>query len=153
MCLRAGRMSAGSEPSSRYDWHGGTTLVLGLIADWREGTESLRVCQNDDAAASNCGTCEKCIRTMTALSALGRLTECSAFPNREVTAPLLHTVEAYDMFTTAHHAHWYAELVPLLAERGRPDLVTAVQHLLAYSQSKHGNDAAGRGTRQSDFHG
>lgn len=124
-----------------------------LIADWREGMVSLRVCQNDDGGASNCGTCEKCIRTMTALVALDRLTECPAFTSRDVTAELLRTIETYDMFATAHNAHWYAELVPLLTERGRVDLVTAIQHVLAYSAQKHGSDAVGHVKRQSGLYG
>jgi hypothetical protein len=114
-----------------------------LIADWPDGMKALRVCQNDDSGTSNCGTCEKCIRTMAALAALGRLSECGAFPSHDVTAGLLQAIEDYDMFTTAHHAHWYAELVPALTERGRPDLVAGIQRLLSYSARKYGGHSMG----------
>lgn len=40
----------------------------------------LRVCWEKDEGTYNCGRCEKCLRTMTSLHALGVLAECETFP-------------------------------------------------------------------------
>jgi len=107
-----------------------------LIAEWPVALENLRVCQGDSAGMGNCGTCEKCIRTMTALAALGKLEDCAAFPERTMTPELLRTVEVYDMFQSPYTSHWYRELLPLLAARGRLDLVSAVEDLMVYDARK-----------------
>lgn len=41
----------------------------------------LRVCWEKDEGTYNCGRCEKCLRTMTSLHALGVLAECRTFPD------------------------------------------------------------------------
>ena len=90
---------------------------------------------------------------MTALAALDRLTECAAFLVVTSQPNCCARLKTHDMFTTAHNAYWYAEVVPLLTERGRGDLVTAIQHLLTYSTRKHGRDATSHLKQLSGFHG
>src|SRR5262249_53906069 len=54
---------------------------------------TLIVCQNlPPPPFLNCGVCEKCVRTMTALEAVGRLESTCAFPFREVTATMIRDV-------------------------------------------------------------
>ncbi|MFC1715266.1 hypothetical protein ACFL6S_16475 [Candidatus Poribacteria bacterium] len=99
-----------------------------LVADWPVGLQNILVCTQSKQSfeIKNCGKCEKCIRTMMALEALGKLKESPAFPIDEVTPELLYTLEEYNM----RYSFWYhRSLVPLLKERGRHDLVEAIEHL------------------------
>ena len=101
-----------------------------LVADWPAARASIRVCQRSPNWPGNCGTCEKCIRTMTALVALGRLADCPAFPADDVAPALIATIEEYDM-VTANYFTVYNELVEPLREIGRDDLVDAIDtHVL-----------------------
>jgi hypothetical protein len=108
-----------------------------LVADWPVGLQNIRVCQNDDSGASNCGQCEKCVRTMTTLVALGKLEHSAAFPLDDVTPELLGFVEEQRMIHSPFQAQWYRELIPLLVSRGRGDLVVAIERMLRpYSQEQ-----------------
>ncbi|HUG13229.1 MAG TPA: hypothetical protein VMM36_19585 [Opitutaceae bacterium] len=42
-----------------------------LLGNWREGVESLRVCWEGPMTGSNCGVCEKCVRTRLELLVCG----------------------------------------------------------------------------------
>jgi hypothetical protein len=106
-----------------------------LVAAWPEGLRHLRVCQEDDQA-TNCGGCEKCIRTMAALTALGALDGSGAFPVDELTPRLLGTVEEYEMLHSTHQVAWYRELIGPLGARGRGDLVAVIRRLEADCTSK-----------------
>lgn len=50
------------------------------LADWPLALRYLRVCWGRIEGSYNCCRCEKCLRTMTALHALGKLQEAAAFP-------------------------------------------------------------------------
>jgi hypothetical protein len=103
-----------------------------LIADWPAGLQNILVCQGKDGGATNCGGCEKCIRTMTALLALGNLENCRSFPRNDVTPELLRTVREYEMIYNQSQVGYYRELVPALKARGRLDLVTEIENLLKW---------------------
>jgi hypothetical protein len=110
-----------------------------LVAEWPIGLQNILVCQGQNTGRTNCGTCDKCIRTMTALLALGKLGDCRSFPTDDVSPELLSTVEEYDMIYTKYQANCYRELVPILAERGRDDLVRVIQQFLrSYAQKRPG---------------
>src|SRR5439155_23473995 len=85
-----------------------------LVADWPIALQNIRVCQNDSSGNTNCGTCEKCIRTMTALAALGKLKDCRSFPGDDVFPELLHSVQQYHMIHNEYEANWYREILPAL---------------------------------------
>jgi uncharacterized SAM-binding protein YcdF (DUF218 family) len=53
---------------------------LRLLAGSEAARRSLRVCWTNDGGAYNCGHCEKCLRTMLALAALGELDRFTTFP-------------------------------------------------------------------------
>ncbi|MBM3957832.1 MAG: hypothetical protein FJ313_07260 [Gemmatimonadetes bacterium] len=79
---------------------------VALLAEWPVALQNLLVCQGNDSGATNCGACEKCLRTMTALVAVGKLAECGAFPIDDVPPELLATVIDYGMVRsrdTAEH--------------------------------------------------
>jgi len=52
------------------------------IAQYEIALKKLRVCWENKENAYNCGVCEKCIRTMISLSAIGALDNCSAFKSK-----------------------------------------------------------------------
>lgn len=52
-----------------------------LISKSEIAMNTLRVCWKNSAAAYNCGECEKCVRTMINLKAVGALKRCSVFPD------------------------------------------------------------------------
>ncbi len=62
------------------------------IASWPEGMSVLEVCLHHDAprpGVVNCGRCEKCMRTMLELRAVGRLDAAITFPDRALLADRL----------------------------------------------------------------
>ena len=101
-----------------------------IVADWAPGLHRLRVCQKDRTGAANCGTCEKCIRTMTALVALRKLSGCRAFPRDDVTPALIATLGRYRMLKTVYDASWYRQMMPALEAAGRTDLARAIEQAL-----------------------
>jgi hypothetical protein len=102
-----------------------------LVADWPAGLDNIRVCVHEGRGTTNCGTCEKCIRTMLTLVALGKLHESAAFEEDDVDRDLLQTVIQYRMIWVSNLADGYADLIPLLEGRGRHDLVAGVHAILA----------------------
>lgn len=54
---------------------------IAAIARDRQALGWLRVCYKNPDQAYNCGTCEKCVRTMLPLKALGVLEQAATFPN------------------------------------------------------------------------
>lgn len=93
-----------------------------IVAEWEEGLSVLRSCFYERIPPHgriNCGECEKCVRTMLALVALGKLDRAPTFPADEVTASMLDPVRIEDRVGL----HYYAECVDALIARGRDDLV------------------------------
>lgn len=102
-----------------------------LVADWGVPLQHIRVCNQYKryrAGLLNCGECEKCIRTMLTLLALGVLDQTSCFPNQHVSEELvLKKANIHDDYVES----CYRELVGPLAEKGRHDLARAVEHRIA----------------------
>ncbi len=98
---------------------------LRVLTDWPSALQNLRVCTANAPGLLNCGRCEKCIRTMTALLALGRLHEASAFATRDVDAALFDTI----LMRSTFPLEYYQECIEPLRRQGRVDLVRAIQHL------------------------
>jgi hypothetical protein len=96
-----------------------------FIADWDFALKRLRVCNNTTRVRSealNCGKCEKCIRTMLGLLALGVLHKVQVFPTHDVSADLVRSVRLNHVSVRSYH-----ELLAPLAEKGRKDLVSAIK--------------------------
>ena len=98
------------------------------VADWDAGLHNLRVCFGNPVEDLNCGRCEKCLRTMTALLALGKLHDCRAFPTRDVTPAMLGDLGMSSNYTLA----CYEELVSPLRELGREDLAEIIERKCRY---------------------
>jgi hypothetical protein len=102
-----------------------------LVAQWPAGLRNIRVCPKGGNWSDNCGTCEKCIRTMTTLVCLGALDMAASFPDRDVTPELLATISEHAMLPTPAYALVYVPLIEPLRARGRGDLADAlIAHVL-----------------------
>ena len=97
-----------------------------IVADWPAAFNNFRVCLANVPDRLNCGRCEKCVRTMTELTAIGRLQDTRAFEEDTVTPAHFDgfdiTIRGRDLF--------YRELLEPLAAQGRQDLVATIQEKL-----------------------
>ena len=110
-----------------------------LIAEWPVGLQNIQVCTGQNSENTNCGACEKCIRTMTALVALGKLKGCQSFPLNDVSADIINTVDEYNMIYADNQAYYYKEMIPYLEEQKRYDLVAAINKVCnSYEKKKTG---------------
>lgn len=98
-----------------------------LLADWEIALQHIRVCNQQKLYTRdllNCGRCEKCIRTMLALTAVGALEKTRAFSTtcltpEQVSSTLSKLDHMYD--------YYYGEMLPALMDRGRADLARVVE--------------------------
>ena len=97
-----------------------------LMADWDAALQNVRVCTSNTPGMLNCGKCEKCVRTMTELLAIGKLDRAHAFPANDVSAELLASTDIADAADA-----FYSELIPPLTAIGRLDLVKVIENRLA----------------------
>jgi len=74
----------------------------------------------------NCGECEKCVRTMAALVALGRLADTHSFRHPDVTPGMIREIHV-----TSYEIGFWEEILEPLARRDRGDLVRAIDAKLA----------------------
>jgi hypothetical protein len=96
---------------------------LEAIARKPEVLRNLVVCLAFPTAPQiNCGECEKCLRTMTALVALGKLEDARLFPARGVTPELLRRARLDELTEV-----YWDDFLPLLEQRGRTDLLDAIR--------------------------
>ena len=100
---------------------------LRVVADWDVAFQHFRVCLANVPDRLNCGKCEKCIRTMTALVAIGALDKTEAFIENDVTPEQLAQFD----ITIRHRESFYRELLSPLKKQGRDDLVYAIKKMLA----------------------
>jgi hypothetical protein len=98
-----------------------------IVADWPVGLDHVNVCVSPEAVGENCGRCEKCLRTMLALTALGKLNATAAFPRRDLRAEDLTDLE----IGNAYQASCYRDLLLPLRDRGRSDLAAVLERKLA----------------------
>ncbi len=94
-----------------------------LISGWDAALDNLRVCTMNPPGRLNCGRCEKCLRTMLELLALGVLERTSLFGAHDVLPEMLKDLHLTERYQDA----WYSELVLPLSALGRLDLVNVIQ--------------------------
>lgn len=75
---------------------------LRFIADYPLAMKSLRVCWKNTGEAYNCCRCEKCLRTMLNLQALGALARCPAFEQALELKRVRWMKEAHPGFIKLH---------------------------------------------------
>ena len=136
-----------------------------LIADQPEALRTLRSCYDAfrPQSALNCGECEKCLRTMTALLIHGRLDQCPTYSLDDLSPKDLEILDphilapagasrkqtlkcAYKAISDANRYFWY-EMAVALREMGRDDLAAVVDRKLV----EHERDAAWQ--REEDLRG
>lgn len=102
-----------------------------LVADWDVALDNLRVCNLIDyyrPGMLNCGKCPKCVKTMLTLLAVGKIGQSRSFPAQDVSPEqILKFAQIYDSYTESS----YRELIPLLSDKGRHDLVNAIESKVA----------------------
>jgi hypothetical protein len=104
-----------------------------LVAGWDVGLQNIRVCPVNWPGV-NCGKCEKCLRTMLALAAVGALDRCSSFDGSLLTQASARGIQ----IVGDNQAAFYAELIDPLRAVGRKDLADAVEFVLATYRGETG---------------
>ncbi len=99
---------------------------LRIVARWQVALDNMRVCLANVAEHLNCGRCEKCVRTMCGLEAIGALEKCRAFTANRVDPDLF---DAFDI-TIRHRQPFYEELLESLEARGSWELVARIRREL-----------------------
>jgi len=99
---------------------------LRIVAEWDVAFQNFRVCLANVPDRLNCGRCEKCVRTMAGLAALGLLDKTRAFQGDDLTP------EHFSGFsiTIRTREPFYRELIPHLKERGRHELAAMIEKKL-----------------------
>ena len=97
-----------------------------LVSNWDAAFQNLRVCLANVPDRLNCGRCEKCVRTMLELLAAGTLHKTGAFVEKDVKPEMLSGFS----IRIRERQSFYLEILPLLAGKGRDDLVKTIKHKL-----------------------
>jgi hypothetical protein len=122
----------------RHDGFGMSRLSkTRLVAEWDVALQNFRVCNNSAQyrmGQINCGECEKCVRTMLALEAIGALERTRAFSSQPLTSDLVQRAVTMSEFTV----HYYTELLAPLRDCGRNDLAVALEELLQRKRGEIG---------------
>ncbi len=100
---------------------------IGIVSEWDTAFQRFRVCLANVPDQLNCGRCEKCVRTMLWLEALGLLSKTRAFVENLVTPDMLKPFK----ITIRHRPPFYEELLPYLEAQQKDDLVATIRHKLA----------------------
>jgi hypothetical protein len=111
-----------------------------LIADWDVALQNLRVCNQFKRyrpGRLNCGRCEKCIRTMLALVALGKLDQTHSFPRQDIDEETVISIKHFTPDVILH----YRELIAPLEKVGRSDLARAIKFKIAECEKRQKNAA------------
>lgn len=106
-----------------------------LIAGWDVALQNIKVCA-PNFPGSNCGKCEKCIRTQLGLLAVGGLDKTSAFPLNDLSEDHIRRIspkpDSPDRWSVQAT---YLQMIPPLKEKGRHDLVRAIEDLIERSNN------------------
>ncbi len=98
-----------------------------VVAAQDVALRNLRVCTWNPETGLNCGVCEKCLRTMLELLAVGRLEDAESFPVRHVDPSLLDILN----IKRDSMAAMYRELLPPLNAAGYHSIVARLEAILA----------------------
>ena len=108
------------------DYHLSRIEKIKIVSQWDVAFQNFRVCLANVPDRLNCGKCEKCVRTMTELTALGLLDKTRAFAENEITP---EHISEFDI-TIRVRPPFYRPLIPLLRQQGRDDLACAIEKQL-----------------------
>ena len=112
--------------TQNFGWLEPRTSKVRSIAHQPDVMKTLRVCVFATEGLRNCGRCEKCLRTMIALDAVGALKNCETLPD-QVPIDLVRKLDLND----PTHLHFAEENLELLEETGaNPAVQRALQRAL-----------------------
>lgn len=97
-----------------------------IVAEWPDGLAVVRTCfyrTIPEPGHINCGQCEKCIRTMLTLLALGKLEGAGAFPFDDLTPEHIEPL----LIERDQDIMYYEQIIVPLIAAGRSDLVAPVR--------------------------
>lgn len=97
-----------------------------VLAEWDLGLQHLRVCNNSAQyreGQPNCGSCEKCLRTLLALLITGALDKAEGFRNKTVTEELIRE----QVRMSWQIVGLWKDLIEPLEQLGRHDLARAIR--------------------------
>jgi len=96
-----------------------------LVSTWNLALQHIRVCNDTQLyrpSRLNCGKCEKCIRTMLALKALGVLDQTTVFPNNKISIEFIKA----NLHLEDEILNYYPEIISALYENGHFEVAKAV---------------------------
>ena len=100
------------------------------IADWPVGLKHVRICNSHDESNMNCCRCNKCLRTMVMLLALGKLESSSSFPFKTITSTRFR--ECCRLYPQSDIRADYLPIIEGLIKHGRPDLANVIRGELGF---------------------
>jgi hypothetical protein len=101
-----------------------------IVASRADLQAHVNVCNRSDGGDRNCGRCEKCLRTMLALEALGSLGDTAAFETSTLRPENLAGIRINDRGLEGE----YEELVEPLEAVGRHDLAVVIRKIVRASR-------------------
>jgi hypothetical protein len=96
-----------------------------LVATWNLALQHIRVCNDTPLyrpSRLNCGKCEKCIRTMLALKALGVLNQTSVFPHNNISIEFIKA----NLHLEDDVLSYYPEMISALYEKGNFEIAKEI---------------------------
>jgi hypothetical protein len=109
-----------------------------IVGEWGLALKHLRVCNHKSSYQHgnyNCGQCDKCVNTMTALLSLGLLEQTSTFIHKNVSATQLF--RAARISADVYDEACYLDLIPNLIQIRRWDLVRSIHAGIFYGRLKY----------------
>jgi hypothetical protein len=100
-----------------------------LLTEWDSAMAIVQCCQQHQVIREsiNCGRCNKCLRTMIQLAALGKLDRARSFPTTELTVEMIRATP----ILRKEDAGYLEPCIELFHQRGRHDLATALRNRIA----------------------
>jgi hypothetical protein len=96
-----------------------------LVSTWNLALQHIRVCNDTQRYRQgrlNCGRCEKCIRTMLALKALGVLNQTAVFPDKDISGEFIKS----KLHLEDEVLNYYPEMISALYANGHFEVAKAV---------------------------
>jgi hypothetical protein len=100
------------------------------IADWPVGLKHVRICNSHDESNMNCCRCNKCLRTMVMLLALGKLESSSSFPHTEIEPKRFR--ECCRLHPQSEIKADYLPIIEGLIKHGRSELAKVIRGELGF---------------------
>jgi hypothetical protein len=107
-----------------------------MVSAWAPALQNLRVCNDAklyQPGRLNCGKCEKCIRTMLTLKALGVLDKTTVFPDHDISVELIKANLTVEGDVIMH----YPEIISALYEKGHHEIAQAIQGKLCEYKTRN----------------